>query len=146
MNFLRLADHQAQVVGKLRDRAGAADFVPGLRLDGRGDQIDQGVEVGLAPPPRPPGPKGDRLLLARWPGAMPPAAMSWFIWAMICGSMMPLACVPSRLARSRCRPADSAHAAPRAAAHVVGLGQAPARPMRPLGTKFGIGMTRSATL
>ena len=56
VDFLRLADDQAQVVAELGDRAGSAHFVPGLRLDGGGDQFDQRIEIGLGPPPSPPGP------------------------------------------------------------------------------------------
>ena len=47
VDFLRLADDQAEVGLEGGDRARPADLVPGGGLDGRGDQIDQAVEVGL---------------------------------------------------------------------------------------------------
>ena len=44
VDFLRLADDQAQVGGKPLDRSLAADIVPGIRRDRGRDQLDQRVE------------------------------------------------------------------------------------------------------
>ena len=49
VNFLRLADDEAEVACRSRDRARPADFVPALRRNGRGDQLDQCIEVGRRP-------------------------------------------------------------------------------------------------
>lgn len=47
VHFLCLANDEAQVRIEAVDRAWATDFRPGLRGDGRGDQIDERIEVGL---------------------------------------------------------------------------------------------------
>ena len=46
VNFLRLADDQAEVGFELGDRSRSADFVPGGGLDGGVDQVDEAVEIG----------------------------------------------------------------------------------------------------
>ena len=57
VHVLRLADDEAQVRLETHHGARTADFVPRCRRDGRGDQVDQRIEVGCAPPETPPGPK-----------------------------------------------------------------------------------------
>ena len=60
VDFLGLADDEAEVGLEGGDRARPADVVPGGGLDGRCDQVDQAVEVGLGsrrrarPGPAPP--------------------------------------------------------------------------------------------
>ena len=60
VNFLGLADDDAQVGFEGLDRTRAAHVVPGGGLDGLGDQIDEAVEVGLRAAAQAAGAESDR--------------------------------------------------------------------------------------
>src|SRR5205085_4227040 len=72
VDFLRLADDQTEVRLELFDRARTADVVPGIRLNCRGDQLDQRIEVGLSTASHAARPEADWLRHAS--GGMPAAA------------------------------------------------------------------------
>ena len=63
VHFLRLADDDAQVRLEGSDRARSADVIPRGRLDGRLDQVDQAVEVGLRAAAESARPGAHRLIL-----------------------------------------------------------------------------------
>ena len=83
VDVLRLADDEAQVGLEGRDRAGAADVVPGGGLDGRGDQVDEAVEVGLGAAAQAAG-ADPPAALPRCDGRLPPRRC---IWASTAGLM-----------------------------------------------------------
>ena len=96
VHVLRLADDDAQVRLEGGDRARSADVVPRGGLDGRVDQVDQAVEVGLraAAESARPGARrrdsSDRRSARR--------AGRWTTWASMFGLSMALLPLPSRLA------------------------------------------------
>ena len=65
VNFLGLADDEAQVRFKSLDGAFTAVFGPGFRFDGIFDQVDdRSPRSAWAPPPNPPGPDPMELPIA----------------------------------------------------------------------------------
>ena len=69
VDFLRLADDEAEVGFEGGDRARSAHRVPGGGLDGGGDQVDEAVEVGLGAAAQSAGPGAGGLAL---PAGQPP--------------------------------------------------------------------------